>query len=61
MTGEAGADARGLWLDDPDTGTAMRLGEVGRELAASLAPHNAAASRSALSRPHIGLWFSKTF
>lgn len=61
MTGEAGADGRGLWIDDPDTGTSVRLGAVGPELAQSLAARNPAAAREALARPHFGLWFSKKF
>ncbi len=61
MTGEAGLDRRGLWVDDKDTGFSLRLGEVGGLLARDLAPHNPSASRQALSQPHAGLWFSKTF
>lgn len=60
--GEAGRDRRGLWIDDADTGTRARLGEVGYEMAATLAGQgNIAAARQALARPHFGLWFSKTF
>ncbi|MCD8352245.1 MAG: hypothetical protein LUC93_16705 [Planctomycetaceae bacterium] len=48
-------------MEDTNTGFSLRLGEVGGVIARDLAPHNPAASRQALSRPHAGLWFSKTF
>ena len=60
--GEAGRDRRGLWVDDPGTGTRIRLGEVGREMAATLAEQgNTPAMRQVMKKPHYGLWFSKTF
>jgi hypothetical protein len=62
MTGEAGADRRGLWVDDRDTGTKIRLGEVGREMAYNLyGQGNRRAAEQAMRKPHFGLWFSKTF
>lgn len=61
MTGEAGADHRGLWIDDADTGTRARLGMVGYELAEDLIQHNRRTAHQALSNPHFGAWFSKTF
>ncbi len=40
----------------------MRLGEVGGELAQTLAQQgNMRAAREAMSKPHVGFWFSKTF
>lgn len=60
--GEAGRDNRGFWVNDPYTGTRIRLGEVGLEMATTLAEQgNARASREALSRPRAGIWFEKTF
>jgi hypothetical protein len=49
-------------VNDPRTGTRIRLGEVGHELAQTLAEQgNLQAARQALSKPHVGVWFSKTF
>jgi hypothetical protein len=51
-----------LWINDPATGTRVRLGEVGQELAYSLAEQgNMQLAREAWSKPHVGFWFSKTF
>jgi hypothetical protein len=62
ITGEAGADRRGLWINDKDTGTRVRLGEVGMEMAMTLAKQgNMRAAHEAMSKPHVGLWFSKEF
>lgn len=62
ITGEAGADRRGLWIDDKDTGTRVRLGEVGMEMAMTLTEQgNIRAAREAMWKPHFGLWLSKTF
>lgn len=62
MTGGAGTDRRGLWVDDKDTGTRLRIGEVGWEMAYDLYEQgNRRAAEQALKKPHFGLWFSKTF
>lgn len=62
MTGEAGVDRRGLWVDDKRTGTKIRLGEVSSNMAMTFAEAgNARLAREAMSKPHFGLWFSKTF
>jgi hypothetical protein len=60
--GQAGADARGLWVNDPDAGTRIRLGDIGREMAYNaFATGNARMGRELLQGPVIGLWFSKSF
>ncbi len=57
-----GIDRRGLWIDDKATGTKFRLGEVGSNLAQSLAEQgNMPAAREAWSKPHAGVWFEKKF
>ena len=62
MTGEAGIDRRGLWIDDRDTGTKFRLGEVSSNLATTFAEAgNTHLTREALAKPHVGFFFSKTF
>lgn len=62
MTGQAGKDRRGLWVDDRLTGTRIRLGEVGNELAYTFAEQgNTRLMKEALKKPHFGLWFSKSF
>lgn len=54
-------DRRGLVLDDPDTGVSFRLGEVGMDLAQQLHQVNPRAAREAMSRPHYGFTFSRSF
>ncbi len=62
MRGEAGIDKRGAFICDADTGTRVRVGTVGYELAASFAEHgNRRLMEKALKEPLVGLWFSKTF
>lgn len=62
MTGEAGVDRRGAWIADADTGTFVRLGEVGYDIAAAMADAgHARAAREALSRPRIGFTIRKEF
>jgi hypothetical protein len=49
-------------VDDKQTGTKIRLGEVGQEMAYTLYEQgNRRAAEQAMQRPHFGLWFSKTF
>lgn len=61
-TGQAGADRRGLWVDDRLTGTKARLGLVGYDLAEALTLQgNRQAARQALAKPHFGFRFSKEF
>jgi hypothetical protein len=62
MTGEAGADRRGLWIDDKDTGTRVRLGEVSMEMAMTLAEQgNLSAAKQAISKPRIGFFWQRRF
>lgn len=62
VTGEAGFNKGGFWTDDKDTGTKIKIGNVGQELAYTLAEQgNMTAAREAMSKPHFGFWFSKTF
>lgn len=53
---------RGLWIDDPDTGTKFRLGNVSYEMAAEFARHgNRRAMTDVMRHPHFGFWVEKTF
>lgn len=62
MTGEAGVDYRGLWTRDDDTGTNIRVGSIGYELAEAFTTQgNYRAACEALRKPPFGAWFSKTF
>lgn len=62
IAGEAGADYRGVWILDDDTGTHFRAGEVGYEMAMALTEQgNHSAAREAISRPHVGISITKTF
>jgi hypothetical protein len=62
MTGKAGCDGRGLWVNDRRTGTKIRVGNVGQELAYTFAEQgNAQLAREALKKPHFGIWFSQSF
>jgi hypothetical protein len=62
MTGKAGCDGRGLWVNDKRSGTKIRIGNIGQELAYTFAEQgNARLVREALSKPHVGFWFSKEF
>jgi hypothetical protein len=49
-------------VNDERTGTRIRLGEVGQEMAYTFAEQgNMRLAREALSKPHVGFWLSKTF
>ena len=49
-------------MNDERTGTQIRIGDVGINMAMTLAEQgNMRAAREAISKPHAGLWFSKTF
>ncbi len=62
MTDEIGLDQRGAWVRDNDTGTSIRLGEIGYELASTILEHgNQRLADATLKKPVIGLWFSKSF
>lgn len=62
MTGHAGIDRRGVWVDDTITGTKFRIGEVSTNLAMTLTEHgNRRAAEEAMRRPHFGFWLSKEF
>lgn len=62
MTGEAGLDRRGLWVDDKHTGTRIRVGEVSGNLAQTFAEQgNMQLARECLKGPRLGFVFSKTF
>ncbi len=62
MTGKAGCDGRGLWVNDKRTGTKIRVGNVGQEMAYTFAEQgNMRLAREAMKKPHFGAWFSKTF
>ncbi len=57
-----GVDRRGLWIDDKATGTKFRLGEVGGNIAQSLAEQgNIRAAQEAWSKPYFGFFASKEF
>lgn len=57
-----GVDRRGLWIDDPDTGTKFRLGEVSVNLAMAMAEHgNVRAAREAMGRVHLGAFLERRF
>ena len=62
MSGEAGVNRRGLWIDDRETGTRFRLGEIGMDMAYHLTEiGNTRAARQVMSKPHAGFIFSKSF
>ncbi len=62
LTGKAGKDRRGLWVNDPETGTKIRIGDVGQEMACTFAEQgNMRLAREAMAKPHMGVWFSKSF
>ncbi len=62
LTGNAGIDRRGLWIDDAGAGFKFRLGEVGYDLAKMFTESwNTALSREALSKPYIGFTVQKSF
>ncbi len=62
MTGKAGCDGRGLWVNDKRTGTKIRVGNVGQEMAYTFAERgNMRLAREVLSKPHAGVWLSKEF
>lgn len=60
--GEAGRDYRGLWINDPDTGTKVRFGNISLEMAQEFYRQgNTRAGQEVMKKPTIGLWFSKEF
>ncbi len=62
MTDEIGLDQRGAWVRDKDTGTSIRFGEIGYELAATILEHgNQRLADATLKKPVFGFWFSKSF
>ncbi len=60
--GEAGRDYRGFWINDPDTGTKVRLGNISPDMAQEFYRQgNTRAGREAMKAPVFGLWLSRDF
>lgn len=60
--GETGVDHRGLWIDDPDTGTRARIGMVGLDMAYDLyARGEKRLAEEVVRKPRFGIFVSKTF